>query len=208
MRSGLVIAVSTILISGCAAARTEAKIGGEGMATARRLMNEGAYVEAETRLQRLLQESPSNAVAHFHLATCYGKRGKLAMAAEGYHVAIGLDPNLMRAYYNLGTTYLIRRQHRLAQHWLEKGLELDPDHVPSYVNLARAYYELGLPDIAGSAYEEALKRDPNSENALANMTRICAAAGKTKLAREYLVRLTEASEDKRSSAELKSELGL
>jgi tetratricopeptide (TPR) repeat protein len=145
--------------------------------------------KANLEVKLALQDNPSDAKAHFLLASLFAEQGNYDLAIVGFQRACALDPTNPEALYNLGTLLLWRNEPIAASKLLESAILIQPDDVPYYNNLGKAYFVVGLPELAVATYEEALLRDPWNVTALQNLAVLADGAGLKDTAADYRKRL-------------------
>src|SRR5690348_16609652 len=89
------VGLASLLVA-CTPAGPRALLNGE------RLIRDGKYAQAITRLETATKLLPGNAQAFNHLGLAYHKAGQPAAALKAYEQARRCDPNLTSVHFNLG----------------------------------------------------------------------------------------------------------
>ncbi len=118
--------------------------------------------------QRLLDEYPQSAWAHFLKGRTLTAQGKI-QAVDEYLAAIAADPTLLEVHIALADVYLsnTRVQEALAE--CQKELDLNPNSSAAKVRMGRIYVQLREAEKGIPYLEEALKEDPEDANARADL---------------------------------------
>jgi tetratricopeptide (TPR) repeat protein len=128
------------------------------------LVKEGKTSAAEAELKRIINASPGEALAHFHLGTLYATRGDYLSAIGEYREATRLDPQEGAFLRALGYAYKDIGDYKHAVEALRTAVALTPD--------ARAYIVLGAilhleeqDESAKQVFEVGLHLDPRNAEA-------------------------------------------
>jgi Flp pilus assembly protein TadD len=127
------------------------------------------YSEAIRRHRVVVNDDPTNALAHYHLGFAYGVVGQHRQELAEYQKAISLGLDDWQLFLNLGLLYLETGQTRDATQVLRLAALLAPDHPETHFNLALAYERRGA---LAQAEQEALlslridPRQPDTRNTL------------------------------------------
>ena len=113
------------------------------------LISVGKAAEAETVLQKLVENDQADADALYNLALAKGMQGKAAEQAALLKQAIDKDPDHAPAHATLGELYLEKKELDKAQQQFAKSIDADPDNF-----IARTGYGHVL--IRKKKYEEAV----------------------------------------------------
>jgi TolB-like protein/class 3 adenylate cyclase/cytochrome c-type biogenesis protein CcmH/NrfG len=106
----------------------------------------------EARLNRVLSQSPNNALAHYLMGRVYGQTSRLSQAIAGSERALALDPNLAAAHAQIGVVKVFGgHPEETERHELE-ALRVSPRDTDA--NVWVAY--IALAKLHLGAYEEAL----------------------------------------------------
>jgi tetratricopeptide (TPR) repeat protein len=132
----------------------------------------GQPTKAAEELQRLIQQKPQFAGAHYALGTLRQGAGKLEAAEAEYEAAIRADAHFYVAYLNLAQLLEIEQRYPAAISHLEQALALNPppDVADQFqVALGRTYAESGDLAKAQEVLGKLEAARPNSANAHLNM---------------------------------------
>ena len=146
------------------------------------LYRDGAYDQARSELDALLESMPENAVALRWRGTVALALGELPDAIRYLTASLAADPNSAVSRNNLGTAQLRSNRADLAAAEFEKAVELEPGGFEGHYNLATALSRLGQNDRAFSEYEKALAIRPQDFGALVGYGRALELAGDTRRA--------------------------
>ncbi len=128
--------------------------------------------------QRLLDEYPQSAWAHFLRGRTLDAQGKLE-AADEYLAAIAADPKLPEVHISLADLYLSNSKVDEALSECQKELELNPDSNLAKARLGRIYVELRDTTKAIPYLQQALTEDPDDASARADLARGLELRGET-----------------------------
>jgi tetratricopeptide (TPR) repeat protein len=128
--------------------------------------------------QRLLDEYPQSAWAHFLRGRTLDAQGKLE-AADEYLAAIAADPKLPEVHISLADLYLSNSKVDEALSECQKELELNPDSNLAKARLGRIYVELRDTAKAIPYLQQALAEDPDDAGARADLARGLELRGET-----------------------------
>jgi tetratricopeptide (TPR) repeat protein len=131
--------------------------------------------------QRLLDEYPESAWAHFVKARNLDAQGKRE-ALDEYKAAIAADPALPDVRIALTDYYLSNSNIEAALAESQKELEFNPYSTSAKVRIGRIYVELQEPQKGIPYIQEALKGDPEDANARADLARGLDLLGQTEKA--------------------------
>lgn len=129
----------------------------------------GAYSQAASGFQRLIEMDPKSVDAYLGLARAYDSLGRTAEAEQTFHKAIDINPawwscyNLLGAFLNGHARY-----GEAAQAW-EKVTELTPDNVWGYLNVGAAYLYIAQYGKANEYFRRGLQVDPDNADILSNL---------------------------------------
>jgi tetratricopeptide (TPR) repeat protein len=104
--------------------------------------------EALPLLQEARRLEPRNAVVHYALGLCYGRRGDYAKAAASLGTSIALWPEFYASYYFRAQAHHELHEENEALDDLNEVLRLRPDYVPALV--ARGQTRLARGDPLGA----------------------------------------------------------
>jgi tetratricopeptide (TPR) repeat protein len=114
--------------------------------------------------QRLLDEYPQSAWAHFLRGRTLNSQGKL-QAEQEYLAAIAADPNLPEVHIALADVYLSNSKIEEALAECRKELELNAHSSAAKVRIGRIYVQMREAEKGIPYLEEALRADPDDANA-------------------------------------------
>lgn len=115
------------------------------------LISVGKAAEAETVLQKLVENEQADADALYNLALAKGMQGKAAEQTTLLKRTLEKDPNHASAHATLGEIYLEKKDLDLAQQQFAKSIDADPDNF-----IARTGYGHVL--IRKKEYKEAVEQ--------------------------------------------------
>jgi tetratricopeptide (TPR) repeat protein len=118
--------------------------------------------------QRLLDEYPQSAWAHFLKGRTLTAQGKI-QAVEEYLAAIAADPTLPELHIALADVYLSNSRVQEALAECQKELELNANSSAAKARIGRIYVQLREVEKGIPYLEEALKEDPEDANARADL---------------------------------------
>jgi tetratricopeptide (TPR) repeat protein len=154
-----VLTILTVLLNGCADPGPRALLQGD------RLLREGQYTEAITRLELAARLLPRDARAWNHLGLAYHGGGRLEEAVKAYHQALAVDRNLAAAHYNLGCLHLEQNNVPAALAALTSYTGLQPNAPGGWTKLGTAQVRARQLEAAEKSLRQALKLDPRSAEA-------------------------------------------
>ncbi|MEW4565347.1 tetratricopeptide repeat protein [Bremerella sp. JC770] len=118
--------------------------------------------EAIRCLRSALAIGGASAERSFRLAELLYRAGHLDGAAERYHTAIELDPDMIEARANLGCVLAETGQLVEAVSALRDAIEVYDDYCDAHYHLARTLDELGREREAVSHWQKCLELNPDS----------------------------------------------
>lgn len=124
------------------------------------LAEEGHNEAALIALQKASALSPSDAEAHYSLATLLQKTGELNEAATSYTLSLEINPGFVEAHSNLGTTLHELGRYKEAEAHYRQALELNPKCIGSLLGLGTLYEETNRIVEARFMYIQSLKVMP------------------------------------------------
>ena len=126
---------------------------------------EGKYDQAQTRLEKALQEGGENQPrVHFYLGVVHNKKEDLERAIKNYTTAISLDKTFTSAWYNRATSYYLLKQYQKAADDYSKVIELNPKSATAWEFRGRALLQLGQDERGNADLEEAARLNKASDN--------------------------------------------
>jgi tetratricopeptide (TPR) repeat protein len=135
------------------------------------------YPEAIRRHRIVIDQDPSNALAHYHLGFAYGVVGRHRQELAEYQRAINLGLDDWQLFLNLGLLYLESNQAHDATQVLRLAALLGPDRPETHFNLALAYERLGALAQAEQEALLSLQIDPSQPDARNTLGAIYAEEG-------------------------------
>lgn len=149
----LTLAMSAVLMAGCASTQTSQK--GEG----------GLKMEAVQRVTH----GQSNPQAFYQLGRYYHGQTRYELALEAYRQAVSLQPQYVEALTGMGVAHAMLGQYDDALRVLKAAASIDPASVTAQNNLGYIYWLLNEREEALVAYRQALKLDPLNARARDNL---------------------------------------
>lgn len=107
---------------------------------------------------RAVENSPSDPVARFELASSHAQHGDLALALQDLDRVDELAPGKYLTDFVRGQAYSVAHDFAHAKDALDRHLAAHPESAPAWSLRARAERELGESDASLADYREALKR--------------------------------------------------
>jgi len=153
------------------------------------------YPEAIERHREVIDNNPSNALAHYHLGFAYGLMGQHQRELAEYQKAVSLGLEDWQLFLNLGLLYMENNQLRDATEVLRLATLLGPDHAEPHFNLGIAYEKRGMLDQAEQQMLLSLQIDPTQIDAHNTLGAIYAEEGKYMRAHDEWTELVEANPD-------------
>ena len=139
------------------------------LAIAEMYQRTGAYSQAVSGFQRVIELDPKNAEAYVGLGRTYNSLGRTSDSEQSYRRAVDISPACWSCYNLLGAfLYGHARYGEAAQTWL-KLIELTPDNVWGYLNVGAAYLNLGQFGQANEYFRRGLEIAPDNADILANL---------------------------------------
>ena len=135
------------------------------------------YPEAIRRHRIVINDDPTNALAHYHLGFAYGVVGQHRQELAVYQKAIGLGLDDWQLFLNLGLLYLENGQTRDATQVLRLAALLGPERPETHFNLALAYERRGALAQAEQEALLSLRIDPSQPDARNTLGAIYAEEG-------------------------------
>ena len=136
------------------------------LAEAQQDIDKSNFEAAVAPLQKVIDEQPDFAYAHFQLAYVYTALKKTDEARAEYGRTIAIDPKMSEAYLNLGMMLLDKREDAAAVAPLRKAVELLPAQSRPRYLLAVAQDRSGDRVGAAESFEALLHLDPNDVTAI------------------------------------------
>src|SRR5216683_3087044 len=136
------------------------------LAEAQQDIDKSNFEAAVAPLQKVIDEQPDFAYAHFQLAYVYTALKKTDEARAEYGRTIAIDPKMSEAYLNLGMMLLDKQEDAAAIPPLRKAVELLPSQSRPRYLLAVAQDRSGDRAGAAESFEALLHLDPNDLTAI------------------------------------------
>ncbi len=179
------------------AARSEAPATPEVL-EAENLLAEGRPLEAERRLEAIVQATPNDVRARLDLGLAREMQDDAAGAEEAYRGAIAVDATFAEAWNNLGAMLrdLGRTDDGIAA--LREAVRLRPGFASAQLNLGLALEDSGDDEGAAAAYRTVMRlsrRDPTSRTSLGLLLLRQGQRDQALIELRHAVPLAEARED-------------
>jgi len=142
------------------------------------------YPEAIRRHKMVINRSPDNALAHYHLGFAYGMIGRHDEELEQYRDAVDLGLSDWQLFLNLGLLYLEGQRLAAATDVLRLATLLGPDRSETHFNLGLVYERRGMLGPAEQEILLSLRLNPDQPDALNTLGVIFAEEGNFPRARE------------------------
>ena len=139
---------------------------------------QGAYAEAITSYQDLVELDPRHADALNNLGAALWKLGRYKDAEDHFRQAIGIRPDDSQAHSNLGTALRWKGHFAASERSLRRALKLKPHYVDARSNLGLTLVVLGRLRDAKACFEKVLKVAPHHTDALYGMGLIARMEGR------------------------------
>ena len=131
-----------------------------------KLLEEGRFKEAEDILRPIIEKSPMNAEALFHLALARRDQNDLSEAIELLRQAIRAQPRNATLYFALGNMQLGIPDYDEAEKNFLKSVGLDPNNVDARIGIAFLELRQSRFKAAEHSLMIALRIDPDNVQAL------------------------------------------
>jgi tetratricopeptide (TPR) repeat protein len=126
-------------------------------ATARRLLKQGKFQEAESMLNGAIQEDPQNAAAHYLRGLLHYRQDHLMPARRSFETVNVIVPNHAPSLNNLAVILSKQNQHATALNVYDQAMIASPKNADVLNNVAEAIY--GMPDaVRGTAVAQRVLR--------------------------------------------------
>ena len=113
----------------------------------------GGRAEGVALLQRVTEEHPRYAPAHFMLGLLRQQDGSVVAAEASYLRTLELEPTHADARNNLGNIYSAAGDTAAAESHFRAALAIDPNHRMARLNLGLSLHGRGQHDAATAAYK-------------------------------------------------------
>jgi len=124
-------------------------------------MDEGRYQDAIPRLQQVLKQEPSVALANLELGRAWNNMEDYTKALPWLQKAVELIPESGRAHYELGVALAETGDWAGSAVQLEAAVAHTPDSDEMHFYLGMAYDEIGRASDAAKNFQAALQINPN-----------------------------------------------
>ncbi len=151
-----------------------------------RLLREGQYEDAFTKLREALELDDNYSVAWSNLAEVAWRVGRYDQALEYRRAAIDRLPTYAPFHYNLGHLLAFVGQDEGALVSLRQAVELDRAHVSAYNELGNVLLRLGEPKRAAEELRKGLLLEPDFAPLAKNLGRALLAQGDLTAATAHL----------------------
>lgn len=143
--------------------------------------------------QKVLRNSPGDALAHYHLGFAYGLSGDSKAELREYVRAQELGLNNWDFLLNFGLLRLDRGEVYEAVVILTKAAALGPRHAEAHFNLGLAYERAGMQQQAIDEISISLQLNPDQLDAQNELAAVDAEIGKCGAARAIWTRLIQSN---------------
>lgn len=168
-----------------------------------KLLDQGQYEEASAEFNKGLALDVTNSRLHFlngltyHLRAMKGDATALAMAQQGYELAVQFDESNWVARYYLGRIKLDQKDYAAAREQLAEAVILHPDEPDLLYSLAvAAYYTQDLETAAG-ALDRLRQIAPDTPKALEASSIVMAGLNRPAIAKSFLDQYKQVAKDDR-----------
>jgi tetratricopeptide (TPR) repeat protein len=155
---------------------------------------------AESRLQTLKQDSPSNPEVLNTLALTELKLGKTGNAVESLEESLAKAPQSLSSSIMLAEAKLAENKPKDAENALKKACDAAPGSADPRIVLGQFYFSQKRYSEAEAEYRRALTIDPKSASALMNLGRLQFFQGRKSEAEKNFKRVSELNESNYNSA--------
>ena len=118
---------------------------------------------------KIIDEQPDNAMAHYNLGNTLREQGKINEAVVSYRQAAFLKPDNAELHGNLGAS--LQESGRLDEAIVcyKQAIVLNPDYAMAHCNLGSALHESGKLNDAATSYKRAIELKPDFAMAYNNL---------------------------------------
>ena len=127
-----------------------------------RLANSARFPEAIDEFKKVLAEDPQNATAHFYLAVCYYRSGRLEDAVKSIDSTLAMARNYLPAEELLGTIWLQKQDYPKARQQFAHIAAIAPENYGAHYNLGILAQRDGRADEAAREFQAAARADSGS----------------------------------------------
>ncbi|MBZ5701592.1 MAG: tetratricopeptide repeat protein [Acidobacteriia bacterium] len=119
------------------------------------------FREAAAAFQKLVNQSPRNALYLNKLGIAYHQMGQVGLALKCYERAVKADPSYADARNNMGTIWYQRKKYGKAIKAYQKAIAVRPEMAVLHSNLGYAYFSEKKYEEAIQSFRRALTLDPH-----------------------------------------------
>ena len=149
-----------------------------------RLANTGHLPEAIREFQKVLEEDRQNVLAHFYLAVCHYRSGRLDDAVKALDDTLTASPDYPPAEELLGTIWLLKKDYVRARQQFAHLAAIAPENYGAHYNLGILAMREGRKEEAGRELQAAARADPGSAQPHAALGALYCAQGDSNRARD------------------------
>jgi tetratricopeptide (TPR) repeat protein len=142
-----------------------------------RLANTGHLPEAIHEFQKVLEEDGQNVLAHFYLAVCHYRSGRLDDAVKTLDDTLIAAPDYPPAQELLGTIWLLKKDYVRARQQFSHLAAIAPENYGAHYNLGILAMREGRREEAGQELRAAAQADPGSAQPHATLGALYCAQG-------------------------------
>jgi tetratricopeptide (TPR) repeat protein len=142
-----------------------------------RLANTGHLPEAIHEFQKVLEEDGHNVPAHFYLAVCHYRAGRLDDAVKALDDTLTAAPDYSPARELLGTIWLLKKDYVRARQQYSGLAAIAPENYGAHYNLGILAMREGRSEEAGEELRAAARADPGSAQPHATLGALYCAQG-------------------------------
>lgn len=143
---------------------------------------------AQDHFEAATETFPAMTGIHRPLGAVYLKRQYFEKAAEQLKKALEEQPSV-DVLNNLGVAYMGVEDYVQAETCLRQALQLQPELAGCYKNLALLYQKTGRTDAAAASFEKYFLLNPQDTTLIKNYVAYLTAAGRTRVAIDFLKQL-------------------
>lgn len=121
----------------------QAGIGGDPVANANALIDQGQFDSAKAILDQVLRQVPNHVEAWFRLGQIHTRRGEFKPAAQAFKRVTTLAPHIEEGFVHLGNTYLRNDRLNQALQAYRDGLRNNPNSALLHFNTGIALKQSG-----------------------------------------------------------------
>ncbi len=156
--------------------------------SARQLISQGRYTEAQQAVDRLLTSHPGQADIRLLKGAILANQGKTEEAIKLYSDLVRDYPQLPEPRNNLAVLYATQGRYDKARLELEAAMRTNPSYATAYGNLSEVYGKM-----ASQAYDKALQLDKNGPAPQSRLSLLTGIYGQGGVAPRVLAQLPAAA---------------